>query len=66
MKEISIDNGKHFCDPEEAIKEMDWDVIVQFMDDEMREQVHDEISPCTNLEFLKRYLEIAKEDLVIG
>ncbi|HIR04239.1 MAG TPA: hypothetical protein IAD34_09285 [Candidatus Scatovicinus merdipullorum] len=66
MKEISIDDGTHFCDPEEAIKEMDWDVIVQFMADETREQVHAEIAPCANLDFLKRYLEIATDDLIIG
>lgn len=28
------------------------------MDDEKRELIHNEISPCTNVEFLKKYLEI--------
>ena len=35
------------------------------MDDDAREEVHDELAPCTNKQFLKRYLEIAPFDLCI-
>lgn len=35
-----------------------WDAVVGLMDDEKREQVHLELSPCTNEEFLNRYLEL--------
>ena len=66
MKNISIDNGLHFIEPEEAIDGMRWDVIAHYMEDEAREQVHNELAPCTDLEFLTRYLEIADHDLVIG
>lgn len=38
------------------IKNMD--VIVTYMDDEIREQVHGEIAPCANEEFLKRYVKL--------
>lgn len=38
-----------------------WFAIVEFMNDEVREQVHFELSPCTNEEFLKRYLELDSE-----
>ena len=34
------------------------DAIVTYMNDEIREQVHAEIAPCTNDEFLKRYCEL--------
>lgn len=66
MKRISVDNGYHFVDPAEAIAAMDWDTIVNMMDDETREHVHDEIAPCTELEFLVKYLELADDDLIIG
>lgn len=34
------------------------EAISTYMDDEKRELIHNEISPCTNVEFLKKYLEI--------
>lgn len=37
------------------------DVIVSFMNDEIREQVHRELAPCTDEEFLKRYFELDSE-----
>lgn len=40
--------------------------IVAMMDDDAREQAHSDVSPCTELEFLKHYLEIAPNNLVIG
>lgn len=38
-----------------------WFAIVEFMNDEVRERVHFELAPCTNEEFLKRYLELDTE-----
>lgn len=66
MKQISINNGSSFVKPVEAIKNIDWDVIVNAMDDEIRESVHFDIAPCTDLEFLEEYLKKANEDLIIG
>lgn len=42
--------------------------IVGYMDDEVREQVHMELAPCTNEEFLKRYSELVPgfEDILKG
>lgn len=65
-KAISIDNGNTFVTPEEAIEGMRWEVIAHYMEDDAREQVHYELAPCTNLEFLTRYLKVAKNDLIIG
>ena len=38
-----------------------WEAIVNLMNDEIREQVHMELAPCTDEEFLKRYLELDPE-----
>ena len=66
MAGISMNNGQSFIEPMEAIKRADWQTIVNMMDDETRETVHAEMAPCTELEFLTRYLELAQADLIIG
>ena len=66
MKQISIDNGYTFITPEEAIAGMRWEVIAHYMEDSAREAVHADLAPCTDIEFLIRYLEIADHNLIIG
>lgn len=66
MKQISIDNGNSWITPQEAIKGMRWEVIAHYMEDEAREAVHADLAPCSNLNFLTRYLQIADQDLIIG
>jgi hypothetical protein len=66
MKRISIDNGTTHTTPDEAIKAVGMDTIVNYMDDDTREAVHNELAPCSEIEFLSRYLELAKDDLIIG
>ena len=70
MARISIDNGRTYMTAEEAMPGILegnlWPVVEQVMDGDTREQVHLELAPCTELEFLRRYLEIAPRDLVIG
>ena len=69
---LSVDNGVSYIAADEgdelqaAIDEVGWDTIVSAMDDDAREQAHREVAPCTDLEFLEYYLEIALHDLVIG
>lgn len=69
-KEISLDNGRTFQTAESAISEIIngnlWDAVVNMMEDETREAVNAELAPCTEEEFLRRYLELATEDLIIG
>ena len=72
MVKISFNNGCSFksyndlsVDDIDYLNE-DWDNIVSYMDDDVREEVHSELAPCNELDFLKRYLEIAKTDLIIG
>lgn len=39
-----------------------WEQTVSYMgDDDIREQVHLELAPCTNEEFLARYKELFEE-----
>ena len=68
--QISLNNGYTFMDADEAIEKIEeqdlWQVVVETMDPEVRERVHGELAPCSNLAFLRRYLELAAEDLIIG
>lgn len=66
MARISIDNGTTYISPAEALESVTLDQLVEYMDDETREAVHAELAPCTDEEFLRRYLEIAADDLIIG
>lgn len=78
-KQISLDNGHTYLDADEAIKTMQeqaeesgipfgkiWENVAYQMDDDIRETVHMELAPCTKKEFLRRYLELSPEDLIIG
>lgn len=66
MKQISIDNGATYTTPAEALKVVSIDTMAEYMDDDAREAVHNELAPCSDIEFLTRYLEIAPDDLIIG
>ena len=37
--------------------EVDFDVVVNMMDDEIREELHNELAPCTDQEFVDAYIE---------
>ena len=70
MKHISIDNGRTYQTPDQAMPEIDnhglWDVVVNAMDDDTREAVAYDLAPCSNAEFLAEYLRRAADDLIIG
>lgn len=55
VKDFAIDDQKW-----DAISSK-WDAIVNYMDDDIRERVHNELAPCTNKEFLDRYLELDED-----
>lgn len=69
---LSVDNGMtHIAADEDdelqaAIDKVGWGEIVSFMDADARYKASYDVAPCTDLEFLKYYLEIAPYDLVIG
>ena len=43
------------------ITKQEMDALVSYMDDDIREKVHMELAPCTNEEFLVRYIELDSE-----
>lgn len=67
---ISLDNGRTWMTAEEAMDEINernlWDVIVNMMDDDIREAVNADLAPCTDEEFLAGYLRRSDDGLVIG
>lgn len=69
-KFVSINNGKTLETAAEAMPEIMarglWDALVNVMDDDTREEVASELAPCSEEEFLERYLALAPADLVIG
>ena len=70
MKQVSINNGTTYMTAEEAMPEIMarglWNALVNVMDDDTREEVAAELAPCSEEEFLVRYLALASADLVIG
>lgn len=40
-----------------TLTQKEMDTIASYMDDEIREDLHDEIAPCEPEEFLKKYVE---------
>lgn len=66
MKQISISNGATYTTPAEALEEISIETMAEYMDDNIRETVHNELAPCSDIEFLTRYLEIAPDDLIVG
>lgn len=48
-----------FADNEQVaamLERYDWETIVHYMDDEIRETLHSYLAPCAESEFLKAYL----------
>ena len=68
--EISLDNGMTNQSAAQAWPEIQerglWGAIVEMMDDDIRERVHDRLAPCSEAEFLEAYLKEAKTPLIIG
>ena len=51
-------------------KEYEFDVVVNYMDDEIREELHSEMAPCTEQQFTDAYIKAHKdkfnEDFIIN
>lgn len=68
---ISLDNGNSYISIDELSDYKDeiiekWEVIEMYMDSETMNVVAYEIAPCSELEFLKLYLQKATTDITIG
>lgn len=69
MARLSIDNGTSFVsldDLTDADLETLFEPLANLSDDAAREQTQSELAPCTTRQSMARYLELAKEDLLIG
>lgn len=69
MAQVSLDNGNTFHDAstvDSKVLAAKWEALSGMMDDDIRERVHGELAPCTNVEFLARYLELSPDNLVLG
>lgn len=42
---------------EELLEKYDMEVIAHYMDDEIRERLHMELAPCSDLEFVAHYIK---------
>ena len=57
---------KNIFTPEQEKKIVkNWETIVSYMYDNYREDIHMELAPCTEAEFLTRYLELDKAFSVV-
>ena len=66
MKEVDGKNHRVIYDnPNIVINEygveFERDVAVSYMDDELREYIHNEIAPCSDQEFFDKYAELHNE-----
>jgi hypothetical protein len=61
IERLSREWGKPIEELMEQVEETEdapdyyFDAAVQLMDDELREQIHADLAPCTNAEFLREY-----------
>ena len=53
IKNMEVMNMK----AKEIIEKGYYEAAVQLMDDEIREEIHRELAPCTDLEFLEEYMK---------
>lgn len=60
MHEIEAYFGEHYAAYEEQVDsmldELPWSTIEHYMDDEIREELHGELAPCSNRKFLLAYM----------
>lgn len=48
---------KNIC----GLTQQEMDIVASYMNDDIREDVHCELAPCTPAEFIARYLEFDPE-----
>ena len=58
---VAKEEGPGMPAASKMIEQFPWETIVHYMDDDIREQVHRELAPCANEDFLARYLELHRE-----
>lgn len=66
MKRISVDNGRSYTTVEDAIAKVGIMTIAMMMDDDIRRDVDASFTGETDADFVRAYLTVARDDLVIG
>lgn len=66
MKRISIDGGKTFVTVEEALSRVEFDEVIRKCNMDTMNRASQEVGPASIFDCLRRYLEIADEDLILG
>ena len=59
-KQIAYDAMDQYVEDEDGHM-IDYDAAVELMDDDLREQLHREMAPCTNQEFYDAYVKAHAE-----
>lgn len=57
MTDERIENSRFYDEAKEIIDNGNYDAAVNLMDDDIREELHRELAPCTDIEFLVAYFE---------
>lgn len=65
MARISIDGGKTFTTPEEAISHVFFERILSAADEDDMNRAHKEVGAASIFDLLKKYLEISTHDIII-
>lgn len=60
---LNVDEEDYYSmtDNMKKLLNLGMDVIAKYMDDDIREQVHNELAPCSDEEFLEKYMELHYE-----
>lgn len=66
MARISIDGGKTFTTPENAISHVLFEKILMAADNETMNKAHEMVKGKSIFDLLRKYLEIADKDLIIS
>lgn len=56
LRKIKMATNRFAADAKEIVKNGQYNVAVNLMDDDLREEIHAEMTPCTDEEFLAEYM----------
>lgn len=66
MRKISVNNGRSYTTVEDAIAKVGIMTIAMMMDDDIRRDVDASFTGETDADFVRAYLSVAHDDLIIG
>lgn len=66
MARISIDGGKTFTTPEDAISHVLFERILMAADEETMNKANEQTAGGSIFDLLRKYLELSEKDLILG